>query len=166
MNQEVDYPEEHAPQEGGLSFQEKSLIATIIGSLLIYLIYGWQVLQRYQTWNLDLNEEFVFWGRAILLLILIVTLFEVIKVVLLVIVNAIVTQEEEDPSFVDERDKLIELKGTVHQFAVFGAGFLLAMGAIAIGRPPTVMFVLFMVFMMAAGIIGSMTKLFMYRRGF
>ena len=56
------------------------------------------------------------------------------------IVLAIVTREEEDPSFADERDKLIELKGTAYQFAIFGTGFFLAMGAMALGQPPEVMF--------------------------
>ena len=165
MNKELDFPDDSAQHESGLSFQEKSLIASAVGSLLIYVIYGWQVLQRYQAGNYDMAGTLVFGSRAIFLLIGIQVIFEVIMIVALVIVIAIVTREEEDPSFVDERDKLIELKGTAYQFAIFGTGFFLAMGAMALGQPPEVMFVVFMTAIMLAGLIGSAAKLYLYRRG-
>lgn len=165
MNKELDFSDDSSQHEAGLSFQEKSLIVSAIGSLLIYVIYGWLVLQRYQAGNYDEAGTLEFWGRAILLLIVIQVVFEVIMTIALVIVNAIVTREEEDPSFADERDKLIDLKGTAYQFAVFGTGFFLAMGAMALGQPPVVMFVVFMTAIMAAGVIGSAAKLYLYRRG-
>lgn len=165
MNKEIDYSD-NAHHESGLSFQEKSLIASMVGSLIIYVIYGRQVLERYQAGGFDPAGTFVFWSRAILILIGIQVIFEVVMIIALVIVNAIVTREEEDPSFTDERDKLIELKGTSYQFAIFGVGFFLAMGAMAFGQPPAVMFVVFMTAIMLAGLIGSAAKLYLYRRGF
>lgn len=165
MNKEFDYPKENAQHEAGLSYQEKSLIASVIGSLIIYVIYGWQVYQRFQAGGFDPAEEFRFWGRAFLLLILIQVVFEVVMQIAMVIAIAIATNEEEDPSFLDERDKLIDLKGSRYQFVIMGIWFLLAMGALAVGRPPTVMFVLLMISMMTAGIVGSLAKLYLYRRG-
>lgn len=166
MNQEADYPEDNAQHEAGLSYQEKSLIVSIITSVLVYTIYGVLVALRHQAGNFDSADEFHFWGIAILLLILVLVVVEVIMQVVFNVINTIVTREEVDPSFVDERDKLIDLKATTYQFMVFGIGFLLAMGAIALGRSPTLMFALIMGFMMAAGIFGSIAKLYLYRRGF
>lgn len=166
MSQQFDLPEENIQQDGGFSYQEKSLIASIIGSLLLYAIYGRQLAQRYQAGNLDSAEAFRFWGTAVVVLIVLVVLVEVVTQIVFNVLNTIVTKEEEDPSFEDERDKLIDLKATTYQFTIFGIGFLLAMGAIAVGRPPTTMFVLLLLFTMLAGIAGSVAKLYLYRRGF
>lgn len=166
MDQEIKYPEDDASHETTLSYQEKSLIVSLFTSVVVYAVYGWQVAQRYQAGNYDAAGAFRFWGIAILLLILVLVVIEVIMQVIFNVINTVVTREEVDPSFSDERDTLIDMKATNYQFMVFGIGFLLAMVAIALGRPPVVMFALIMGFMMAAGIFGSIVKLYLYRRGF
>ena len=92
-------------------------------------------------------------------------LFQVVAQILLAISHAIVTREEEDPSFEDERDKLIELKSTRNQFVVFGVGFLLATAALAFGHSVTVMFVILIAFLIIAELFGGVSKLVYYRRG-
>lgn len=152
-------------EEDGLSYQEKSIIVTIFSELFISVIYSLIVFQRFQRGDYDLAGTFRFWGGAILLLIAVQIGFTIVTQILFNIVHTIVTREEEDPSFTDERDKLIDLKSTRDTFIIFGIGFLLAMLAMTLGMQPVVMFVTIFISLMVAGIAGSITKLYYYRRG-
>lgn len=162
----MKFPEENYQQEEGLSYQEKSLIAAFITSLVIYIIFGMQVYRRYQVGSFDTADVLIFWGRAILILAGVIIVFQILTQIVLAILNTIVTQEESDPSFEDERDKLIALKGRRVGANVFAVGFVLAMAALAAGQPATVMFVTLMTFMVAGDIIEYLYKLNLYRRGF
>jgi hypothetical protein len=159
-------PKENYEQEESLSYHEKSLIVSLITSIVIYVIFAVQVYQRYQAGSFDTSETLVFWGRAILILAAVIIVLQILAQIGLAIGNAIVTQEEADPSFEDERDKLIELKGRRISANIFAGGFILAMAALAIGRPPTVMFVTMMLFMIVGDIIEYFYKFYLYRRGF
>jgi uncharacterized membrane protein len=152
-------------QEDGLSYHEKSLIVTIFSDLFIYAVYSLIVFQRFQRGDYDLEGTFRFWSGAILLLIAVQIAFTIAMHILFNIVHTIITREEEDPSFTDERDKLIEMKSTRDTFIVFGIGFLLAMLAMALGLPPVMMFVTIFIALIVAGIAGSITKLYYYWRG-
>jgi uncharacterized membrane protein len=151
---------------GDLAFQEKLLIVSLFVTIIIYTIYAVVVFGRYGAGDTDIGAALIFWSRAVLLLIAVQVVFRVITAILVTILNTIVTQEEEDPSFADERDQQIERKGTIVTFTVFSIGFLSGMAALAVGRPPGLAFGLIMVFMMAADVIGDLSKLIYYRRGF
>jgi hypothetical protein len=152
--------------EGGLSFQEKNSIAAIIVSLIVYAVYGLTLYRRVQGGTADRAEDYRFWATAILILIALFILFRIIGIIAFTIFNTITTRREEDPSFQDERDKLIELKATRNGSSVFGAGFLLAMVAAALGMVPAVMFSILIIAVMVTDIAGELTKLTLYRRGF
>lgn len=162
----MSYQEEKFQQETSLSYREKSLIAAMITSIVIYIIFGAFVYQRYQAGSFNPSEVLIFWGRAILILAGVIIIFQILTQIVLAIINTIVTREEEDPSFEDERDKLIELKGRRVSANVFAIGFLLAMASLAIGQSPTVMFVTLMAFMIGSDIVDYLYKLYLYRRGF
>ena len=48
---------------------------------------------------------------------------------------------------------------------VFTAGFSLAMGSLAIGMPPSVMFIALMSSGYGSGLVGNLSKLYLYRKG-
>ena len=161
----MTYPADKHENEAGLSFQEKSVIVSLLTSTVVYGVFAALVWQRYRAGSFDTDSVLVFWGRSLLILIGLQIVFQVVAQILLAIFNAIVTREEEDPSFEDERDKLIELKSTRNQFVVFGVGFLLAMVALALGRSVTVMFVILIAFLIIAEIASGVSMLVYYRRG-
>ena len=161
----MTYSPDKYENEAGLSFQEKSVIVSLLTSTVVYAVFAVLVWQRYQAGSFDPASVLVFWGRALLILIGVQILFQVVAQILLAISHAIVTREEEDPSFEDERDKLIELKSTRNQFVVFGVGFLLATAALAFGHSVTVMFVILIAFLIIAELFGGVSKLVYYRRG-
>ena len=76
------------------------------------------------------------------------------------------TRSEKNISLSDERDQLINLKADQISHAVFGVGFPIAMITLAIGLPPLVMLNLIVYSGFGAGIVGLITKLYLYRRGF
>jgi uncharacterized membrane protein len=162
----MSYQEEKFQRETSLSYREKSVIAAMITSFVIYGIFSVAVYQRYQAGSFDTSEVLLFWGRAILILAGVIIVFQILTQIALAIINTIVTREEEDPSFEDERDKLIELRGRRVSANVFAIGFLLAMALLAFGQPPTVMFVTLMAFMIGSDIVESLYTLYLYRRGF
>ena len=70
-------------------------------------------------------------------------------------------------SHLDDADRtLIALKANQVSYAAFGIGFLLAMISLASGLPPLVMFHLIVFSLFGAGIVGYVTQLYLYRRGF
>lgn len=158
----MSFQEKPAADEGGMSYQEKTAVASVVGLIVIYTLYSLIVLRRYPGAG---ESVYVFWGRVILGVIIVQIVFQIVMAILLNIGNTIVTQEQEDPSFLDERDKIIDLYATRNTMIVFGVGFLLAMLAAAIARPPTLVFALIFVFMMVADILGNLSKIRYYRRG-
>ncbi len=158
--------------ENTLSYREKSLIAVTVISVIVYCIYSIVLFRRYQAGSFEAADAFQFWGKAILILIGVVIISQIVGQILHAIAANVVAAaagqefDEDDAFFDDERDKLIELKATRNTFAIWGVGFLGAMIALAIGRPPATMFIIFIGFMMLADILGNMWKLVYYRRGF
>ena len=92
-------------------------------------------------------------------------MLSIVSAILVTIVQAI-RAREESPEIADERDELIELRGSKITYAVFGIGFLIAMGTLAMGQAPLVMFNLVVLSIFGAAIVGYVAQLYLYRRGF
>ena len=146
-------------------YQEKRTIVSSVSSALILGFYSLYVYQRYVIGNPDIINDFKFWGTAILILIPVTILAQIIIHIVFVIINKIAT-DEDVPAFNDERDKLIELKGTRISHWIFILGFFLAMGTQVMEMPPYVMFLTLIVSGFLAAVISDITKFILYRRGF
>ncbi|NEW07561.1 hypothetical protein GK047_16260 [Paenibacillus sp. SYP-B3998] len=147
-----------------MSYQEKKNIASLIGTLLIFGCYCLYVFQSYPEGSIDSTETFRFWGAVILILI---PVSIVAKIIINIVFNIIyrITTKEEEPSFSDELDKLIELKATRNSHYMFIFGFLLSMGSLVLHMPPFVMFILLIFSGLASEVVGAITQLYLYRRG-
>ena len=148
-----------------MSYQENRIIAYLISSLLGVGIYSFYVIQKYQEGSFDSTTISSFWGFVILIVIVGQIVLSIITSILVSIIHAITTREEELTQS-DERDQLIDLKANRISFSVFGIGFVLAMITLATGLPPLVMFNLIVFSLFGAGIVGYITQLYLYRRGF
>jgi hypothetical protein len=147
-----------------MSFQEKRNIVSLISTLLIFTLYCMYVFQRYQEGSLDSTDTFSFWGSVILILI---PVSIVAKIIIHIVFNIIyrITTKEEEPSFSDELDKLIELKATRNSHYAFIIGFLLSMGSLVMDTPTYVMFILLILSGFLSEVVGVITQLYLYRRG-
>jgi len=81
------------------------------------------------------------------------------------LVNTMVTKREEDPTFEDELDKLIELKAARIAHVMVGIGFVLSLVTLVMKMPPAVMVNLIYVSAMLGEMVSEAAKIHFYRRG-
>lgn len=148
-----------------MSNQEKRIYATIISTFLVFGLYGVKMIDMYQEGLFDGADATSLLGKSILLLIVANVVVNIILQNVFNRVFVVVTKICESP-FSDERDKLIVLKGMQISYVVFGGGFLLSMSALALGWSSFVVLHLIIIGIIAGEVIGGLTKLYYYRKGF
>ncbi len=151
-----------------MSFQEKNISVTLVSFTLILGFYLTRLFQMIQSGDINSTDVFRLWGVVIVLAIIVTIVAMILTHIVSAIVEVIKTGEEEPDieNMADERDKLIELKGTKVTYSVSSSGVFLSMLTFALGQPPLVMFTLLIFFGLVAQIIGDISRLYLYRRGF
>ena len=147
-----------------MGHQEKQSIVSIIGSVLVIGIYSLYIYRNYIQTDLELLNDFQFWGKSFLYLIPIAIVVQIVIHIIFAIANRIITQEDM-PDFTDERDKLIELKSIRISHWIFTIGFMLAMGSLAMGMKPYVMFLTLISSGFLSSMISEVAKILYYRKG-
>ena len=148
-----------------MSYQEKNITVSLMSTLLIFGFYLINLLQMYQEGSLISTDVFSLWATVIVLAIIVNILSNIITQIVFSIIHVIKTNEVE-PSIADERDKLIELKGTRISYIVFSFGVFLSMLTLVLNKPPLVMFTLLVISGLFAEISADVVRLYLYRRGF
>ncbi len=150
-----------------MSFQEKNVTVSLFSFTFIlgfYLLRTWQMLRSDGL----TNDLFGLWAAIIVLSI-------IVTIVLTILAHAgsalfeVIRTGNENPKiddFEDERDKLIDLKGTKVTYVVSSVGVFLAMLTFALGRSPLEMFSLLILSGLVAQVLGDIFRLALYRRGF
>jgi len=147
-----------------MTYQEKKSIVSLISSLLIFVAYGLYRYLQYPEGALDSEEMLHYWGSFVLVLTLVSIAAHIVISIIFNIVFRMTTGEKE-PAFADELDKRIDLLAFRNSFAAFVIGFLLAMGSLVIDQPMNVMFIILIVSGFLSDAIGSLSRLYHYRRG-
>jgi hypothetical protein len=147
-----------------MGHQEKQSIVSIIGSVLVIGFYSLYVYRNYIQDDLGLLSNYQFWGKSFLFLIPIAIAVQIVIQIVFAIANRIITQEDM-PDFTDERDKLIELKSIRISHWIFVLGFMLAMGSLAIGMKPHVMFLTLISSGFLSSLASEVAKIIYYRKG-
>ncbi len=151
-----------------MSFKEKNITVTLISFTLILLFYVNQIFQMVQDGGLNSTEVFRLWGIVIAFSVIVTIVGMILTHIVSAIVIAVQTGDD-DPDIEDiedERDKLIDLRGTNVTYTISSIGSFFAMLTFALGQSPLVMFALLVFFGLVAQIVGDVTRLFLYRRGF
>ena len=151
-----------------MSFQEKNITVSLVNFTLILGFYLIRVFQMIQGGSFNPTNVFRLWGIVIVLAVVVTIFATILTHIVSAIIEAIRTGQE-DPKiedFEDERDKLIDLRGTKVTYFVSSIGVLFAMLTFVFGQPPLVMFTLLIFFGVVAQIIGDISRLYLYRRGF
>mgnify|MGYP001418002040 FL=1 len=147
-----------------MGHHEKQSIVSIIGSVLVIGFYSLYVYRHYIQADMGLLNDFQFWGKSFLYLIPVAIVVQIVIQILFAIANRIITQEGL-PDITDERDKLIELKCIRISHWIFILGFMLAMGSLAAGMKPFVMFLTLISSGFLASLTSEVAKIIYYRRG-
>jgi hypothetical protein len=111
---------------------------------------------------------FRLWGIIIVLAVVVTIFATILTHIVSAIIQAIKTGEENPKveDIEDERDRLIDLKGTKITYFFHSIGVLLSMLTFVLGQPPLVMFTLLILSGVVAQFIGDISRLYLYRRGF
>lgn len=150
-----------------MSFQEKNIRVTLATFTLILAVYLFRVLQMIQGETFTSENVFRLWGIVIVAGVVVTIFATILTHIVSAIVEAIRTREEpEVEGFQDERDKVIDLRGTRVTYTASSLGVFISMLTFVFGQEPLVMFTLLIFFGVLAQIIGDLSRLYLYRRGF
>lgn len=149
-----------------MSYQEKSVTVSLVAHLFIVGYYLLNVFQMLQDGGLVGDRLFSLWAVVIVTAIFVTIAGNIFANIILSIVHAIRTGSEATERFIeDERDKLIDLKGSKVSYVTFSLGVLAAMLTFVFGQPPLVMFSLIIFFSILAEIAGNLAQIVLYRKG-
>ena len=148
-----------------MSSKEKSAIISIVGTLAIIAIYCLILFQKYQELALTPANDFKFWGIIFLILIPVLVVTQTIIYIVFTIINTIATKEKPT-TFNDEMDKLIDLKSYRNNLIFLVVGVFASMSLLVFGFLPRATFISLGCTVIIAGLIGDVTKLCLYRRGY
>ena len=150
-----------------MSYQEKNIAVSLVSHLLIVSYYLVNLFQMQQAGGLVSTKVFSLWAIVIVATIIATILGSILTNILLSIVHAVRTRSDKEERFIeDERDQLIGLKGSKVSYITFSIGVLIAMLTFAFGQPPLVMFSLLILSSILGEIIGDISQLYLYRKGF
>lgn len=150
-----------------MSYQEKNITVSLFSHILILGFYLVNVLEMVQSGKLVSNSLFRLWAVVIITTIAVNIFASILTNIVLSILHAIRTRSQEEEQFIeDERDKLIGLKGMRSSYITFSVGVLLSMLTFVFGQPPLMMFAMIVFFSIFAEIIGDISQMYLYRRGF
>lgn len=150
-----------------MSFQEKNIAVSLGSFTLILGFYLFRMLQMIQGGSFTSTNLFRLWGIIIVLAIGVTIIATILTHIASNIVEAIKTRKEPDiEDFADERDRSIDLRGTKITYLVSSIGSGLSMLTFVLGQSPLVMFSLLIFFGVVAQIVGDISRLYLYRRGF
>lgn len=149
-----------------MSYQEKNITVSLVSHLFILTYYLANLFPIIQAGEWVANELYALWAIVIGATILVNIIGSILTNILLTIVEAIRSQKYEDPRFItDERDNLIELKGSRVSYITYSLGVLVSIFAFIFGQPPLMMISLIFVFGIVAEIAGDIAQITLYRRG-
>ena len=150
-----------------MSFQQKNVTVSLVNFSLILGFYSIRVFQMIQSGSFNSANVFRLWWIIIGLAVVVTIFATILTHIVLAILHAIRTGDENPDveGIEDERDHLIELRGTRLTYLVDSIGGFLAMLTFVQGQPPLVMFSLLIFFGLLAQIVGDVLRLRLYQRG-
>ena len=151
-----------------MSYQEKNITVSLVNFTLILGFYLIRVFQMIQDGSFNPTNVFRLWGIIIALAVVVTIFATILTHIVSAIIHAIKTGEEKPDieDIEDERDQLIDLRGTKITYIAYSIGIFLSMLTFALDQPPLVMFTLLVFFGLLAQVIGDISRLYLYRRGF
>lgn len=151
-----------------MSFQEKNITVSLVNFTLILGYFLLRLRQMTATEAFTQTNVFRLWVIIIVAAIIVTIAATVLTYIVSAIIQAIKTgdKEPEIEDLADERDRLIDLRGTKVTYTVSSLGVFVAMLTFTFGQPPLVMFTLLIFFGVLAQIVGDASRLLLYRRGF
>jgi len=144
-----------------MTFKEKNVLVTLVSFGLIFLFFIIRIFQLLQNDAFVSSKVFQVWGIVVILAVVATIIAMILTHGTLAAFQAIRakgTSYEYDES-TDERDTLIDLKGTNITYTVSSIGVFCAMLTYVFSQPPLIMFSLLIFFGLLAQIVGDIARL-------
>lgn len=142
----------------------KKAVFNIVTSFLIMGGYVWYVFGLNAEENMPFMDEAQFWGKFTLIMAGVTIGLKIILYILFSIVQK-AQNEDEDIDFMDERDKLIEMKSDRNGNYFFVMGLMGAMIPLAMGESIQYFFIILLTSGFVAGNLGDLWKIYYYNKG-
>jgi len=150
-----------------MAYQQITVIVTLVSHLLVLGYYLVNMFRMVQEGALVESRVFSLWVIVIVATIVITIVGIILTTIMISIVRAVKTGTVEEEQFVvDERDKMIDLRGERFSYIAYSIGVFVSMLTFVIDQPPLVMFSLLILAGILGGISGNIFKLYSYRKGF
>jgi DMSO reductase anchor subunit len=150
-----------------MSFQEKNTTVSLSIFVIILGFYLIRVFQMVQHESFNSTNVFRLWGIIIVLAVIGTILATILTHIAGGIIHKVRTNEDQHIEDIqDERDQIIDLKGTRVAYTFSSIGVALSMLTFVFGQPPLVMFTLLIFFGVLAQVVADIWRLTLYRRGF
>lgn len=153
-----------------MTVQEKRNVMEIVSSILIFGVYALVMYNRYNNGVADMSDPLVYWGRFMLILILVNIVAKIVITIIYTIMASIVNEVKgNDPEdleeVVDERDKLIATKSMRNSMVIFFVGFVASFFVAAFGGGLNVFFMVLLLSGLLSDVFGSSSNIYYYRKG-
>jgi len=148
-----------------MSHEEKNAIVSLIVTLVVFGYYGFRFSGLYAEGYFAGPDAMTRTGWEILYLIGYGIIAQIIGQIVFAIIFAIITNDRKPSSLIDERDRMITLRGVRYGYGFMGGGVTLCFLALAIGWDPVIVFNLILFSIAAGAAVETLVKVVMYRIG-
>lgn len=150
-----------------MSFQQRNIAVSLVNFTLILAFYLFRLFQMYEDGSFNSENVFRLWGIVIVLAVVVTIVATILTHIGSGVVEAIRTRQEPNIQDIqDERDRTIDLRGTKVTYLLASIGSFISMLTFVLGQPALVMFTSLIFFGLLAQVIGDLSRLYLYRRGF
>lgn len=147
-----------------MSYHENRNLVNMAAAILVPAVYFYSRLNNVALSSMESAELLKFWGKQMMIYILVAIGVRITIEILYAIVYSAITKESVPKT--DERDKMIELKSKNVSQVIFIFGIIGGMGALALEMSVTMFFVSFLVGGVLAELVENTIQLVYYKRGF
>ena len=150
-----------------MSIQVQKAVFNLATTILIVGGYLFYIFGTHGNVYLPKVITLQFWGVFILKFTVVMVATKVILFILFAIFKKIKSggNEDEDLDFLDERDKLIEIKSDRYSHWISSVGFIISMVPIAMGYSVNYMFSIILVFGIVSTVMSDVWKIYFYNKG-
>ncbi len=150
-----------------MSIQVQKAVFNFVTTILLmggYLFYTFGIQGDI---NLPKVLEIQFWGIFMLKLTGVMIVAKIILFIMFAIFKKVKSEnkDEEDLDFIDERDKLIEMKSDRYSHWIAMVGFIASMVPLSMGYGVQYMFLTILIFGFVSAVMSDVWKIYFYNKG-
>lgn len=147
-----------------MDYRENKNWVNMLAALLVPAVYFFFIFQNSPHEGLNTDELLKFWGKQMMIYILVAIAIRIGIEILYAVIYAAVTREPIPKT--DERDKLIELKSKNVSQIIFIFGIIAGMAALAMEKSVNTFFLAFLIGGVISELVENSIQLIYYKRGF